>query len=105
MISTKFKPGDSVYYYYDKRNTDEGNKRHGTVVVPHESDIYDIRKEIRVYALWRRNGDETYGWMEEPNVYFNACKEQDHEYIPIEACGFNYMICKRCRQEKGNDQY
>ena len=28
------------------------------------------------------------------------CDEDDHDYIPIEACGFVYQICRKCQKQQ-----
>ena len=91
MISTKFKPGQKVYY-----GKASGTKKYGIVVTPLPVDQHRHDSETRVYANW--GAYHEYGWMQESAVFLVNCDQ--HDYVPIEACGFTYQICRKCQHQK-----
>ena len=106
MIDTRFQPGQKVYY-----KVGETGKRYGIVADPSEimypgktvkdRDEYYDKKDgarSRVWARW--GGERDIAWNDSDIVLSVECNEQDHEFIPIEACGFVYQICRKCQKQQ-----
>ena len=102
MISTKFKPGERVYYIYDNRRiygrvVDKTHKMGaGGIVGEQEREWND--SDPRVWATWAENSWASF--MAEQAVYRDECPESQHDYVPIEACGFVYQICRKCQKQQ-----